>query len=91
MDRGSDTATVVREVFEDVALLIGGVASVHHLDDRVVWMLMKRLERIRGRTLCRLSPGKGTERAQVGVEPRRAHPAVERFLRDSSLETEARP
>ena len=43
---GTSTENTVRGAFDDVALLIGGVAVIHHLDDDLTWTLMKRLDRI---------------------------------------------
>jgi hypothetical protein len=46
-----DTEGLLREAFDDIALVIGGVAVIHHLDDDLIWTLMKRLDRIRVRLL----------------------------------------
>ena len=77
----SDTEDLVREASNDVALVIGGVAVLHHLDDDLTWTLMKRLDRIRVRLLRDL---KGISRSD-GFEPSaaappRVHAAVEEFL-----------
>jgi hypothetical protein len=72
---------VFRDAFEDVALLIGNAAAVHRLDDTVVWMLLRRLERVRLRTLYRLPLA--TDRAGCASSrgiPYDSHPAVEAFL-----------
>ena len=45
------TESLVREAFDDIALVIGGVSVLHHLDDDLTWTLMKRLDRIRVRLL----------------------------------------
>jgi hypothetical protein len=75
------TEGMVREAFDDVALLIGGVAVIHHLDDDLTWTLMKRLDRIRVRLLRDL---KGNSRRDdfepAGTQPPRVHAAVEEFL-----------
>jgi hypothetical protein len=73
-----------RETFDDVALLIGAAATVHRLDDAAVWMLLRRLERVRSRALARLLPvadRSGCE-SSLGL-PACSHPAVEQFLRRS--------
>ena len=77
----SDAENLVREAFNDVALVIGGVAVLHHLDDDLTWTLMKRLDRIRVRLLRDLkgiSRLDGTE--PVAANPPRVHAAVEEFL-----------
>lgn len=76
-----DTENLVREAFNDVALVIGGVAVLHHLDDDLTWTLMKRLDRIRVRLLSDL---KGTSRRDdfepTIAQPPRVHAAVDEFL-----------
>lgn len=77
----SDTENLIREAFNDVALVIGGVAVLHHLDDDLTWTLMKRLDRIRVRLLRDL---KGISRSDgfeaAAAAPPRVHAAVEEFL-----------
>ncbi len=76
-----DPETLVREAFNDVALVIGGVAVLHHLDDDLTWTLMKRLDRIRVRLLRDLkgiSPLDSFEPSTAN--PPRVHAAVEEFL-----------
>lgn len=76
-----DTESLVREAFNDVALVIGGVAVIHHVDDDLTWTLMKRLDRIRVRLLRDL---RGLSRSDSfepsAVKPPRVHAAVEEFL-----------
>jgi len=77
----NDPETLIRESFNDIALLIGGVAVLHHLDDDLTWTLMKRLDRIRVRLLRDIKGiGRidGTE--QAAANPPRVHAAVEEFL-----------
>lgn len=75
------TESLVREAFNDIALVIGGVAVLHHLDDDLTWTLMKRLDRIRVRLLCDLN---GTSRRSdfepAVAQPPRVHAAVDEFL-----------
>lgn len=75
------TEGLVREAFDDVALLIGSVAVIHHLDDDLTWTLKKRLDRIRVRLLRDL---KGVSRRAhshaSAAQPPRVHAAVEEFL-----------
>jgi hypothetical protein len=76
-----DGENLVREAFNDIALVIGGVAVLHHIDDDLTWTLMKRLDRIRVRLLRDL---KGNCQADIfepsAVTPPRVHPAVDEFL-----------
>ena len=75
------TEDLVREAFNQVALLIGGVAVIHHLDDDLTWTLMKRLDRIRVSLLRDL---KGVSRREdfepAMAPPPRVHAAVEEFV-----------
>ena len=43
----SEMESILREVFEDVALLIGGAASLHVLEDGLVRSLIRGLGRVR--------------------------------------------
>jgi hypothetical protein len=72
---------VMRDAFDEVALLIGGTAAVHHWQDVLVWSLLQRLDRVRVRALARLPPGQPPATPQPEADPRPAHPAVEAFLR----------
>ncbi len=77
----NDAENLVRDAFNDIALVIGGVAVLHHLDDDLTWTLMKRLDRIRVRLLRDLkgiSPLDGFE--PPAAKPPRVHAAVEEFL-----------
>jgi hypothetical protein len=73
---------LVRSAFDNVALLIGSAAVIHHLDDDLTWTLMKRLDRIRIRLLRELrgfSPREDS--GPTAPQPPRVHAAVEEFLR----------
>ena len=76
-----NTETLVREALDDIALVIGGAAAIHNLNDDLVWSVMKRLDRIRVRLLREL---KGlTPRNDIELNPAwppRIHAAVDEFL-----------
>ena len=74
------TEGTVRDAFDDVALLIGGVAVIYHLDDDLTWMLMKRLDRIRVRLLRDLKYSRRDDLEPSVAQPPRVHAAVEEFL-----------
>ncbi|HAM34581.1 MAG TPA: hypothetical protein DEB40_03265 [Elusimicrobia bacterium] len=72
---------LVLDLFEEEALVIGGLAAVHGLDDDLVWRLMRNLDVILDKSLRRLesseaSPAKA-DRDAVNTKP---HPAIEDFL-----------
>jgi hypothetical protein len=68
---------IVRDAFEDVALLIGGAAALHQLEDGVLQGLVRRLDRVRARALSRLARAAGQPAPEC---PHRLHPAIEGFL-----------
>ncbi|MBI4902877.1 MAG: hypothetical protein HY820_04530 [Acidobacteria bacterium] len=70
----------MREAFDDIALVIGGVAVLHHLDDDLTWTLMSRLDRIRVRILRDLKGLPPRELFAKHAAPPRVHAAVEEFL-----------
>ena len=72
---------LVRDAFDDIALVVGGVAVLHNLDDDLTWTLMKRLDRIRIRLLRDLNGQARRDEFEPSVaKPPRVHPAVDEFL-----------
>jgi hypothetical protein len=72
---------LIRDAFDDIALLVGGVAALHNLDDDLLWTLMKRLDRIRVKLLRSLLSGATREEFEpAAVRPPRMHAAVDEFL-----------
>lgn len=73
--------SLIRAALDDIALVFGGAAVLHQLDDDLVWTVMKRLDRIRVRLLRDL---KGLaprgEFEPTTAKPPRVHAAVEEFL-----------
>jgi len=78
MDR-REAQALVRDIFEEEALLIGGLVALHPVDDAFVWRLMRNLDALRRRVVSAV-------RARTrGSKPHRGkavapHPAVEEFL-----------
>lgn len=78
----AEAKELINDLFEEEALVIGGLVAVHEMDDDLVWRLVKNLDVIRGKMLCRLDdrdPDDG------GTSPPRRpnlkpHPAIEDFL-----------
>ena len=84
-----DATALLREAFDDIALVIGGAAVLHRIDDDLTWTLLARIDRIRVRLLEEL---KGLPANDL-FEPRnawppRVHPAVEAFLTRNRAEGE---
>jgi hypothetical protein len=73
---------MIDELFEEEALVIGGLVAVHEMDDDLVWRLVKNLDVIRGKVLRRLedeapADEDGPPRRRPNLKP---HPAIEDFL-----------
>jgi hypothetical protein len=85
-----DAWTLLREAFDDIALVIGGAAVVHRIDDDLTWTLLARIDRIRVRLLQELRrlPVKDLYEPRNAWPPR-VHPAVEAFLVRNRAEGEA--
>ncbi len=78
----TEAKELILDLFEEEALVIGGLAAVHKIEDDVVWRLIKNIDVIRRKVLRRLedkAPESGDE-----IPPRRPnlkpHPAIEDFL-----------
>ena len=78
---GGRDETLVRDAFDDIALLVGSIAAIHNLDDDLLWTLMKRLDRIRVKLLRNLLGGTAREDFEpTASRPPRTHAAVDEFL-----------
>jgi hypothetical protein len=78
---GNDPDSLVREALDDIALVIGGAAAIHGLDDDLIWSVMKRLDRIRVRLLRDLKGLAPRDESEPNpARPPRVHAAVEEFL-----------
>lgn len=80
----------MREAFDDIAIVIGGAAVLHRIDDDLTWTLLARVDRIRVRLLQELQrlPAKDLFEPRNAWPPR-VHPAVEAFLVRNRAEAEA--
>jgi hypothetical protein len=80
MDRDS-VRELLTELFEEEALLLGGVLAVNPASDDFTWRLVRGLDALRQRFLRRIdeAPGEHAGRCERSrIEP---HPAIEHFLR----------
>lgn len=81
VDSVPPTELLVRAALDDIALLVGGAAALHQLDDDLVWTLTKRMDRIRVRLLRDLKGLAHWEELEPkATKPPRVHAAVEEFL-----------
>ena len=78
----ADVKELINTMFEEEALVIGGLVAVHKIEDDVVWRLVKRLDAIRRKFLRRLEDKDPDD--EGGGPPKRPnlkpHPAIEDFL-----------
>jgi len=72
---------LINDLFEEEALVIGGLIAVHEMDDDLVWRLVKNLDVIRVKILRRLDDEGSLDDAEARRRPNmRPHPAIEEFL-----------
>jgi len=82
MISNAEAKDLINDLFEEEALVIGGLVAVHDVDDDLVWRLVKNLDVIRGKVLRRLedkapSGGDASPPRRPDLRP---HPAIEDFL-----------
>lgn len=78
----AEAKELILDLFEEEALVIGGLAAVHKIEDDVIWRLIKNLDVIRRKILRRLEdkPPEEGEAASPRRPNLRPHPAIEDFL-----------
>ncbi len=78
----SEVRDLITDLFEEEALVIGGLVAVHKVDDDLVWRLVKNLDVIRGKILRRLEDEAPTEKTDSPLPETNPtpHPAIEDFL-----------
>jgi len=86
----SEAKNMINELFEEEALVIGGLVAVHGVEDDLVWRLIRNLDVIRARTLRKLSDNGGDDHGtgevkRVNLNP---HPAIHDFLLKIKRENE---
>ena len=78
----AEAQDLINNVFEEEALVIGGLVALHEVDDDLVWRLIRNLDAIRGKALRSLEGSESP--APEGSGPKRPdlrpHPAIEEFL-----------
>ncbi len=77
-----ETKDLINDLFEEVVLVIGGLAAVHELDDDLVWRLVKNLDVIRRKALRRLEDRTSKNECPERSPNLKPHPAIEDFLRN---------
>jgi hypothetical protein len=79
----TEAKRLVRNIFQEHALVLGGLAALDEIDDDAIWRLVRSLDTIRLRAIRRIEhfpvdPGRPEPRPAESVKP---HPAIEQFLR----------
>lgn len=76
----AEAKDLINDLFEELALVTGGLAAVHEMDDDLIWRLVKNLDVVRGKALRHLEDSTEKERPErcPNLKP---HPAIEDFLR----------
>lgn len=73
---------IIANLFEEEALVIGGLVALHHVDDDLVWRLVRSLDVIRGKVLRQLEDQGGIDGESDLTKQQRykPHPAIEEVL-----------
>ena len=78
----AEARELILDLFEEEALVIGGLVAIHEVEDDMVWRLVRNLDVICGKTLRRLNAKSQTD--DNGARMKRPdlspHPAIEDFL-----------
>ena len=70
MVRKEEFRDLIDDVFEEEALVLGGLVAIHDIEDEMVWRLVRNFDVIRRKALGRLDD-------EPAPKP---HPAIEEFL-----------
>jgi hypothetical protein len=78
----TEARRLIDGIFEQEALIIGGLVTLREIDDDAVWRLIRSLDVIRERTLRALEEKEAdlTDEPPDDVPNLEPHPAVEEFL-----------
>jgi len=76
----AEAKELVNDLFEEEALVLGGIVAVHRLDDDIVWRLVKNLDVIRTKALRRIEDRDEGREGRPDAPDLRPHPAIEDFL-----------
>ena len=78
----AEVKDLILDLFEEEALVIGGLVALHKIEDDVIWRLVKNFDSIRRKYLRRLEDKDPDD--DGGGPPKRPnlkpHPAIEDFL-----------
>ena len=76
----AEVKDVLDRVFEEEALIIGGLVALYDVSDDVVFKLINGLDAVRDKALRRLERGRAKENGARSRPDFTPHPAIEEFL-----------
>jgi len=76
----SEVKMLIRDLFEEEALALGGLVAVYEIEDDLVWPLIRTLAVTRRRVLRRLAAGRSEDNRRTRRPASKPHPAIEEFL-----------
>ena len=73
---------LINDLFEEEALVLGGLVALHDIEDELIWRLARNLDLIRRKTLSRLNRSGDVDSSEPAAErPNlKPHPAIEHLL-----------
>ena len=73
---------LINDLFEEEALVLGGLVALHDIEDELVWRLARNLDLIRRKTLSRINRSGEIDSSEPSDErPNlKPHPAIEHLL-----------
>lgn len=76
----AEVREMLNRVFEEEALIIGGLVALYDVSDDIVFKLMDGLDAVRDKALRRLERGRAKENGVRSRPDFTPHPAIEEFL-----------
>ena len=78
----AEARAVIDDLFEEEALIIGGLVALHAIEDEVIWRLIRSLDAIRRKALRRLADEdpRDDDTSETSEANLRPHPAIQEFL-----------
>ena len=77
----AEVEVLIRDLFEEQALALGGLVAIHDIENDLVWRLVRNMDVIREKIFRRLENSQYADedipRGEAQLEP---HPAIEEFL-----------
>jgi hypothetical protein len=78
----AEVKELILDLFEEEALVIGGLVAVHEVEDDLVWRFVRNLDVIRRKVLRRLEDKDLDDEGKMSPKSPnlKPHPAIEQFL-----------